>query len=216
MEIKSGNMTEVIEYIEEREKNLSLYSDKLRDNIEKIFALFGDPEECRICGKNKEEHKRYMVRYNQLRYNELPEKILEMKPKIVNKDFDVGKWGNRETNEIYVEEKEITHEFQPKIFVSIDIDDTETFYEEHIETVDVNYGYFLGFRDHNLWIIEANYTDDTECEKSIGFSQRKVLKELVKSGRLTKFLIVVAERLKRAEEEYKEVSEIAEKLSSSF
>jgi hypothetical protein len=109
------------------------------------------------------------------------------------------------------------HAFVPKIWVSLDIIDSEPFYEEEDETGKDSY--YLQMYDSNLRIrIKRTYSDGEErfwdyryfCDAS-----RLVLKQLVKSGRLPKFLAHVAEVLQQKGEEYGEASDIAQKMADA-
>ena len=49
-----AGINQILGYIKEREATLSRYSDKLRQNLQRIFDVFGSPDYCRICN---DEHK---------------------------------------------------------------------------------------------------------------------------------------------------------------
>lgn len=51
-----AEIIKAIEYIQEREKNLSRYSDKLRQAWITISDIFGKAKYCRICGQSKGVH----------------------------------------------------------------------------------------------------------------------------------------------------------------
>jgi len=203
---------ETLRYITKREKNLSHYSDKLRQSMIRIFNVFGDEKLCRICGYRDEygPHHRYYIRYSHRYVDELPEKIQGKKVKIVEHDEAVGRWGDPEY--AYVEEVKEMHEFKPKIMISIDVLDDEPFYVEEEEYERTEYR--LKFEDHELRIAEMQ--EGLEVDQLYPeIAPRRVLKALVKSERLIIFLKKVAETLKKMEAEYEEVSKIAEQMAKA-
>jgi hypothetical protein len=164
-----GELAEVIQYIAEREENLSRYSDKLRQNLVRISNLFGSKMECRICG---EEH---------------------VAP------------GARD------------HDFVPKIYVSLDIIDTEPFLVEEDE--EGRDSYYLQLWESKLRIrMKRLYSDGEERFwdwRYFDDASRFVLKQLVKSGRLPKFLSYVAQVLQEKGQEYGEAAEVAAKMADA-
>jgi len=99
----------------------------------------------------------------------------------------------------------------PKIYVSVKVRDDEPFYE------DENAYYFLEISFSELKIASK------DKEKGIfnwyfffEGAEKEMLKELIKSKRLIPFLHKVAETLKEKEDEYKRVSEIAEKMAKAI
>jgi len=176
-EAKPEDLIKTIKYIEEREKNLSRFSDKLRRAWIRISDIFGLKKYCRICWQTANVH---------------PDKH----PKVL--EYGV-------------------HEFQPKIEVSIDIVDEEPFYSDDESS------YYLAIIDHYLKILDlprdvkpATLNTPNEYTWPMWNAPRWLLKQLTKSGRLPKFLRHVAKTLEKMEAEYKEVSEIAEKLAKAL
>jgi hypothetical protein len=180
----------LIKYIEERGKSLSKYSDKLRTSLQRIFDVFGNPRYCQICGCNQETG-------TALGEGE-------------NKGKHAG--GN--------------HVFTPRIRVGEEIADTEICIETSVD--DLNFErYRLVFHDGKLQLkgwrnCEMDETRVTtwftwpEGTQRGGTPSRAELKQLVRSGRLPKFLTLAAGKLKQAEAEYQEVSEIAERMAKAI
>ena len=103
----------------------------------------------------------------------------------------------------------------PTIEVSITFRDKESFAEK--ETLEHNFSYYLAINeDHELVIQEINW-DIRECPNDIYFSNapRWLLKELVKSGRLSKFFEALAGRLAELNDEYRDAAEKAEKIAKA-
>ena len=44
-----ADINQILGYIKEREATLSHYSDKLRQNLQRIFDIFGHPDYCQVC-----------------------------------------------------------------------------------------------------------------------------------------------------------------------
>lgn len=109
------------------------------------------------------------------------------------------------------------------INISINVTDKEAYFDETTEEDD-KHGYsvknFLCIDDHNLCTINRRKTEygDYHHQKLWYFSQlpRSELKTLVQSGRLPKFLVLVAQKLEEAETEYGVVAEIAEKMAKAI
>jgi len=175
--LAEAELIKTLNYIFEKEKNLSRYSDKLRRAWVKISDIFGLKKYCRICGQSAGVHP--------------------------DKHPAVTKYG--------------VHQFQPKIEISIDIIDEEPFYEDE----DLNTKYYLAIIDHFLKIkdlpkdVDPNTLNYLSGGYAMWNAPRYVLKQLTKSGRLPKFLRHVAKTLEKMEAEYREVSEIAEKLAKA-
>lgn len=198
----------LIKYVSEREKSLSRYSNKLRQSLQHIFNIFGDPYYCQICGysENDTRHIKFRDEQGYLHYEETS---------TVN--------GITET---YAKNKDYVHEFKPKIRVSEEIVDTEIC----IETAEdeLNFvRYRLVFSDGKLLLrgwrnCEIDTTGvsvwftEPEGTQHGGTPSRAELKQLVRSGRLPKFLAYAAEKLAEAETEYGEVSAIAEKMAKAI
>ncbi|MEM2293185.1 MAG: hypothetical protein QXX41_07915 [Nitrososphaerota archaeon] len=162
--MSGSELVELLKYIQEREENLSRYSDKLRRSLVKISNAFGSKDFCMICDRLQRYHT------------------------------DVK-----------------DHEFKAKVYVSIDVLDDEPFYTEYDEYG--TFDYYLAIRGHELIIQVKVNREETIC-KGFGEVSRELLKALVKSKRLIPFLKKVADELERVGKEYKEVSEIAEKMAS--
>jgi len=161
-----AEITKIISYIEKRESNLSRYSDKLRESVQRIFDVFGNANRCQICNIEKAFH---------------------------GKD---------------------THQFIPKVHISIDVLDDEPFYWYDDKHYGGRVNVFLATKNGGLVI--AEYYGEEEAYTLPSRVSRKMLKELVKSGRLIQFLRKVAEELEKAEQEYGEVAEVAEKLTEGL
>ncbi|MHA1723099.1 MAG: hypothetical protein ACTSXW_08490 [Candidatus Baldrarchaeia archaeon] len=173
---EAEDLIKTLKYIQEREKNLANFSDKLRQAWVTIADIFGKAKYCQICGQPREIH---------------PDKH----PVIV--------------------EKYGVHDFKPKIEISIDIIDSEPFYSDEESK------YYLAIIDHELKISEIPPVAISKPQIykftwPMWNAPRYVLKQLTKSGRLPKFLRHVAKTLEKMEAEYKEVSEIAEKLAKAL
>jgi len=54
--VNSEELNQTLKYIEESEKNLSQYTDKLRSEVSKFFNIFGDKAFCRICQDYENKH----------------------------------------------------------------------------------------------------------------------------------------------------------------
>jgi hypothetical protein len=163
-------LIEIVKYIQEREENLSRYSDKLRQSLVRIAQVFGSARECQIC------------------------------------------------NSVHFWDQEYDHEFIPKIAVSLDITDPEAFYEEEDEEgKDI---YYLQLWDLNLRICMKRVFFATGEERYWDWryfndASRHLLKELVRSGRLPKFLEYVAQVLQEKGLEYGEAAEVASKMADA-
>ena len=202
-------MMEVIKYLEERSENLRRYSRKLREAIGVIEKQFGKRNRCRICGlETKVDGEKRLVYANAV----IPRLDDLRKYQLLNEFVEHDILFSKYLDVLEDKYREKPHKFIPCIDVGIDLDDEEPFH------VDENEGkrYFLAFRGGELMcmILDECY----ECEEYWKLSElrKNALKDLVKSGRLVKFLQYVAERLKEAEQDFREVSEIAEKMASAL
>jgi hypothetical protein len=180
----------LIKYVSEREKNLSKYSDKLRISLQRVFDVFGNPEYCQICNST------------------------------VNSGTATGEGENKEKH------MGGSHPFTPKIRVSEEIEDTEICIETSEDELNFE-RYRLVFSDGKLLLrgwrnceIDATgvtvWFTEPEGTQRGGTPSRAELKQLVRSGRLPKFLALVAEKLTAAEAEYAQVAEIAEKMAKAI
>ena len=223
-------LVKTIKYIEERERSLSRYSDKLRRSLERIFNVFGNPNSCQICGLSEWSgfHKKYY--YYDCNHPQASvsatddpkslESYTSYKIVVLEQENPVERWAWDDVKkERYVYVNKNQHKFTPKVFVSIDIEDTLPFYT--VEDDEVIDEYYLAFRKHELAIVVwTRYKGEswTSSVRTYGVDQvsRECLKALVKSGRLLEFLKTVSEKLQKMSEEYKEVSEIAEKMAKAI
>jgi len=137
----------LIKYLEEREKNLGKYSDKLRENFEKVWA-----------------------KLNSI----LPADFL-----MRGKDF-------------FSEEEEYFGEIS-----------------WHLETLPETEKWYAG-----LYIVKDYGTG--EIQISVKDVSRKLLKALVSSGALIEFVKIAGETLAKAEQEYSQVADVAEKMAKAI
>jgi hypothetical protein len=200
-------ITEIMKYLIERSESISRYSDKLREALERIESQFGEKRRCRICGIYTTSEKDQLIYANAVIDTNKPN-AKAIVNKMIPHDELFSKYADilDDANKSYA-----FHKFVPSIDVDIDIKDTEPFF-----TID-DKKYYLAFRDHNLvCIIEREEEiENTESVHYISSISREALKALVKSGRLIKFLNYVAEELKKKEQEFKEISEMAEKMAQA-
>jgi hypothetical protein len=114
------------------------------------------------------------------------------------------------------EGKETCDNFKPKINVSIDVMDDKHFMQE--DEYSPNTKYYLAIKKHSLGYVETYDNDRVTSETLFNFdhASRELLKALVKSGRLIPFLQKVADTLQAKSEEYREVAEVAEKLTKAI
>lgn len=171
----------LIKYIQEREKNLSKYSDKLRESVVRIANVFGDSDFCQICGKN-ESHG-----------NHAP--TIQGRGQYAGNTYNAGGW----------------HVFKPKLKLSFKIEDEIIFF---VDSNGLDCKLLLNQYGLQVRVITCDGEEDVDYY----FAQcsRETLKALVQSGRLPKFLALVAKRLAEAEKEYGEVASIAEKIAKSL
>ena len=220
---EAKELVKIIKYIEEREKNLSRYSDKLRFSLDRLFSVFGDKDLCRYCGYGKTVYLNAPGDYQRLPHDEAIVAINKM----LNPTEENVKWlqqrfeGWRKDPKFKASQakdlfpKIAIHRFTPKIEVSIDLFDEQPFYRDE----DLEEDAYLAFHDHLLKIVflpwNAPKDFNLASEYSVWQVGRFYLKQLVKSGRLIKFLEYTAKKLKEYEQEYREVSELAEKLAKA-
>jgi len=224
-EAKPKELVEVINYIFEKEKNLSRYSDKLRQSWVRIANVFGSKKECQVCSgyENAKQHHHYRFRVENKFFSTKEDAFKYAKtiepnctPRVVPENFDPGRWKDPENKIIYVREigDTFTHKFKPKIEVSIDIVDEQPFYEDEENK------YYLAIIDHELKISEIPVAISKPQMYKFTWpmwnAPRWLLKQLTKSGRLPHFLKYVAQKLEKMESEYREVAEIAEKLAKAL
>lgn len=210
---EAADLRRVLEYIQEREGNLARATEKLRRNVERIANVFGSKDCCQICGKYKSHcnHFKYFDRKYHLGYDEVPEKIGGYKTELVSPDYNSSSWGDPEKGTVYVEEHEY-HEFVPKIYVSIEVKDSEPFYVDSGDPYDSAEEYFLLIGRFGMRV----EIGDGERFVEIKDLPRRAVKALVKSGRITKFLQKVAQELEDTGNEYQEVAEVAERLAAAL
>ena len=104
--------------------------------------------------------------------------------------------------------------FKPKIDVPIHIIDDKAFYVEVWVGADRT-KYYLAFYNHELKIAREDSEGVIDYIYLIDLSNDG-LKALIKSGRLIKFLKKAADELEKTSQEYKEISEIAEKMANAI
>jgi hypothetical protein len=102
--------------------------------------------------------------------------------------------------------------------VSIYIEDTEPFYNYHKETANgiQDDDYYLVFNNKHLQVMLIQTHYDVTQYKEIRECSRKILKEIIQSGRLSKFLSHAVQTLAQTEQEYKEASNAIEKIVTSI
>ena len=128
-----------------------------------------------------------------------------------------GRWEGYHANAQARKTWEACENFEPAIEVSINVTDDKHFYVEPEDDTSPEIKYYLAILGHEL-----GYVDVVEEYNAHGrvttFQQapRELLKALVKSGRLIPFLQKVADILAEKGEEYREVSEVAEKLAKAI
>jgi len=210
---EAADLKSVLEYIQEREGDLARATEKLRTNVERIANIFGEKEYCQICGRHvmSSIHFQYCERKTNRVFDGIPEQIEGAKIELVSPDFDRGRWGDPERKVHYIEERE-HHKFMPKIFVSIEVTDDESFYESEDDEGEIE-KYFLTTRQHDLEV-EVCYRGEVSYYVKIANLPRQALKELVRSERISKFLEKVSKGLEITGKNYEEVAEVAERLAT--
>lgn len=205
----SPDMASVLKYIAEREDNLGKYSDKLRQNVQRIFDVFGSHTDCQICGKDTHRgHGKFRARRNGNRPKWMPEAtdtIPDMYARMATpEDGDHGKDG------VYTlwEDNPDQHVPIPKIDVSISLR-SSVFYQEDGSSwaIDMDNRGLAFFHEHE----DGSTTTPNAYEVS-----RIALKVCIQKGSLTAFLQKIAETLKQESEEYQEVADIAEKMAQAI
>jgi hypothetical protein len=203
-----AEMLEVIRYIQERSENLRRYSRKLREAISIIESQFGERNRCRVCRLcTRVEGEKRLV-YANAAISGL--KVFDPKAQpLVNKFVEHDELFSEKYLDILEYKYRKPHKFVPCVDVDIDVDDTEPFYVNE-------YGqkYFLAFRNSELVCIVDEWNGERHKDyKALSDLGRDALKDLIKSKRLIKFLEYVAEELRKREQDFREVSEIAEKMA---
>lgn len=207
-----SGLQQTIKYLAEREANLSKYSDKLRENLQKIANQFGSEKECAVCGYTLSSgwaHGHYKWVKHGTAFNSIAEMEKASGAKMAPRPQGESRWGIPGENIEFYEENAEWHTPQPKNQISIRVQDTEAFnldqpYENPKTLVldgTLQIGFGQGVFMQNQTLEEAS---------------RYTLKQLVKSGRLPKFLKLIAEKLTETEQEYKAVAEAAEKMAASL
>lgn len=211
---ESAGIARTMEYLREREAELSRYSGKLRESVERIANMFGDSDKCRICNGKKEskEHYKYRRYFGTLFTDELPECAVVKKENWQWTDEFETMSEIPDTKLIYIETKE-THEFVPKIEISIDVEGEEF-------TTEISDGKAMArlcIVDHEMKL--KDYTEgEEENARYWGMYQlsRDDIKRMVKERRITQLIELVKRRLDETTKEYAEVSQVAEKLASAL
>ena len=150
-----------VEYLRERERQLSRYSNKLRSAVQRIANIFGDDRECQICGHRKEhpDHQQ--------------------------------------------------HEFVPKVEISIDV------YGDTFPDVNDTTSRLVITKDGLK--LEDISDELRKCETwEIWQLPRESLKNIVKGNHIIRLFEIAKQKLDQTTEEYKQVSEIAEKLAGAL
>ena len=221
--MSEDGLKELLGYIEQREESLSRYSDKLRESLKKIDNMFGDSKYCAICSGREEarEHHRFYSRKESKGLDDV-EEIIDNAVRIIGPNDFLGHWANAESGEVYVEDHEkAAHQFKACIEVSVNVWDTEPFkteetemgtYEAYLAIIEHDLGIARKDRDHKGTLLyETNHRVQLFSEAS-----RQTLKDIIHSNRLIPFLRHVADVLEKKNREYKEVSEVAKKLTSAL
>lgn len=198
----------LVKYLEEREKNLSKYSDKLRQSLQRVFDVFGDPDFCQICSYSADNtrHVKFRDEQGYLHGEETS---------IVNEQVVT-----------YAKNKDYLHEFKAKIRISEEIEDVAICMETRLDGQNFEQ-YKLVTRNDRIWLqgrrnCEMDATGVTtwltipEGTQRGGTPSRTELKQLVRSCRLPKFLAYASQKLAEDEQEYKAVAEAAEKMAASL
>lgn len=200
-------MVEIMKYIQERSENLRRYTKKLREAIAVIEKVFGERNRCRICGLYTwlEGEKRLVYANAAIAGSKMSDP--KAKP-LINSSVEHDELFSEKYLDILECKK--PHKFIPCVDVDIDVDDVEPFYINEDEQK-----YFLAFKDHELICVIVDEWDGDRHEeyKKLSNLGRDALKDLIKSKRLIKFLEYVAEELRKREQDFREVSEIAEKMT---
>jgi hypothetical protein len=209
--MSSEELSQALKFIEEREQKLSRYTDKLRDAVDKIFQVFGDKDVCQICGRLERLHRKYYLPPDGKRVDDpktyTTDEYVIMSRKEWEKDY-FGKT-HKQGKEIFIINEDVDHAFKPKIEVSFDFDG-EPFFKVEEEGKECK----LAIRNHRL-VFFVKYTGFHEETYGAHEISRRTLKEAIQTGAITKFLQELAEELKAKEEEYGEVSSMAEKLANA-
>ena len=203
------DILKLIKELENAEEKFEEFADELRENVKKIFELFGDADECRICGYTEKSwmHYKYFSRKDYKRYNELPKdrevRIIKPNEKVEPEDDSIEYW---ELVEEY-------HEFKPKIQVPIDITSKTPFYKTHGEWGLIEYK--LRFRAHRLEIVR--YIEQNEAVTfTASEAPLAILRELIKSNGLIDFLKYTVAQLKEQNKSYEGVSKIAKQMAEAI
>lgn len=213
---ESADIVRTVEYLREREGELSKYSDKLRGSVERIANVFGDRDECQICGEtegNKQHHK-YFARFDNGSFDELPKEYRGHVVQLVKSDENIGQWGDPDRNITYFEETENPHKFLPKIEISVDAEGEEFTTSVGFEGTE-RAALCLDHHSLRLKSYIAGSADLPHYLKIKDLS-REELKRVVKERRITELIGTVKQKLDETTEEYKQVSEMAERLASAL
>jgi len=103
--------------------------------------------------------------------------------------------------------------------ISINVQDKEPFAEDDAQGDPLQLYLYLGEGPRGfggLWVYAAGYGSAFYGYKAFGDVKRLTLLQLVRSGRLPKFLALVAQNLAEAEAEYSEVATIAQKMAKAI
>jgi len=204
-------MAKIIKYLQERSENLKRYSKKLREAVSIIEKQFGKRSKCRVCGLDVRVAGEKRLVYANTAISGLKMSDPKVQP-LVNSFVEHDELFSEKYLDVLEDKYKKLHKFIPCVEVDIDVDDVEPFHVDEYEQK-----YFLAFRDHELICVVVDWDGERHKDyKALSDLDRNKLKDLVKSGRLIKFLQHVVERLKEQEQDFKEVSEIAEKMASAL
>ena len=115
-----------------------------------------------------------------------------------------------------VHDERDNHPFTPKICLLIDFEDGEWFKEEELDYCNnMRRWLFLAIKNGKMWVVERQESDpDRAIYYYVDELDRESIKALVKSGAIPRFLQKLKKQLDADTEEYKHVSELAEKMAS--
>lgn len=213
---ESADLVRTVEYLRERESELSKYSDKLRESVERIANVFGDRDECQICEETEgnKQHHFYFARFDNGSFDELPKEYRNHVVQLVKSDENIGQWGDPDRNITYFEETENPHKFVPKIEISVDAEGEEFTTSAGFEGTERA---ALCLRKHVVKL--KSYiagSADLPWYTNLKNLPRETLKRVVKERRITELIEIVKQKLDETTKEYKQVSGIAEKLASAL
>ena len=189
-----AELVSTVEYLREREEELSRYSDKLRAAITRIWSMFGSSFTCQIC------HVSQAI-YDYAEWERLADRDTFMQVRDETHDHDEAVKKLHELGKLKMK----LHSFVPKIDLSIDVEGEGWENEEKVrKALCINNGYMRV----KIYDDEAGYEYYNVKDVS-----RETMKEIVRQGRITQLIDTIKHKLDETTEEYKQVSEIAEKFA---